>query len=95
MKPIAHTPITVLLPNRATISPIATTTSSLDNHTYPVHVFDDSHLHHSLESVATFTNDMNGSVTLDKFGATIRNDKGIVINYTPKDPADRIWTFEP
>ena len=37
---------------------------------------------------------MNGSVTLDKFGATIRNDQGIVINYTPKEPADRIWTFD-
>ena len=94
MPQIQHTPITVILPNSATISTISTATSSLDNHTYPVNVFDDSQLHHSLESVATFTNDMDGSVTLDKNGATIRNSKGKIINYTPKEPTDRIWTFD-
>ena len=62
--------------------------------TYSVNVFNNDHLHHSLESVATFTNDMDGSVTLDNFGATIRNDKGFIINYKPKEPADRIWTFD-
>ena len=94
MIPIVHKPMTVILPNNATISSVSTASSSLNDYTYPVNVFSNSHLHHSLESVATFTNDMNGSVTLDKFGATIRNDKGIVINYTSKEPADRIWTFD-
>ena len=82
--------MTVKLPNSATISSVSTTSSSIDDYTYPVNVFSNSQLHHLLQSVATFTNDMNGSVTLDKFGATIRNDKGIVINYTSKEPTDRI-----
>ena len=94
IKNVAHTPMTVILPNRATISTIATASSSLNDHPYAINVFDDSHLHHSLESVATFTNDMDGSVTLDKFGATIRNSTGAIINYTPKLPGDRIWTFD-
>ena len=86
--------MTVILPNRATISTIATASSSLNDHPYAINVFDDSHFHHSLESVATFTNDMDGSVILDKFGATIRNSTGAIINYTPKLLADRIWTFD-
>ena len=86
--------MTVVLPNNTTISSVSTTSSSLDVHPYDINVFANSQLHHSLESVATFTNDINGSVTLDKFGATIQNEKGIVINYTPKEPADRIWTFD-
>ena len=63
---VAHTPMSVVLPNNATMSTIATASSSLNDHTYAINVFDDSHPHHSLESVATFTNDMDGSVTLDK-----------------------------
>ena len=94
MKNVAHTPMTVILPNRATVSTIATASSSVDDHPYAINVFDDFHLHHSLESVTTFTNDMNGSVTLDKFGATIRDSTGATINYTPKLPADRIGTFD-
>ena len=94
MKPIVHNPITVILPNHATISSVSTTSSSLNDYTYPVNVFKNDHLHHSLESVATFTNDIDGSVTLDKFDATIRDSKGAVINHTPKLPADRIWTFD-
>ena len=86
--------MTVILPNRHTISTIATASSSLNNHPYAINVFEDSHLHHSLGSVATFTNDMDGSITLDKFGATIRDSRGAIISHTPKLPAEYIWTFD-
>jgi len=86
--------MSVLLPNNAVISSIATASTSLGPHTYKINVFKDTDLHHSLESVATFTNDLDGSVTFTKDGATIRNSSGEIINYSPKSLDARIWTFD-
>ena len=91
--PSPHSPIDVVLPNSATISSIATTHMRFGDHMLPISVFKDDNLHHSLQSIATFTNDLNGSVTLDKHGATIRDASGRVTNYSPKDITARIWTF--
>jgi hypothetical protein len=86
--------MSVLLPNNAVISSVSTASTSLGPHNYRINVFKDTDLHHSLESVATFANDLNGSVTFTKDGATIRNSAGDVINYSPKPPAARMWTFD-
>ena len=86
--------MSVLLPNNAVISSISTASTSLGPHNYRINVFKDSDLHHSLESVATFTNDLNGSVTFTKDGATIRDSAGDIINYSPKPLAARIWTLD-
>ena len=94
MQPLQHNPIAVILPNRATISSVSTTSSSLHDITYPVNVFNNNQLHHSLESVAILTNGMNCSLMLDKLGATIRDSRGAIINHTPKLSAERIWTFD-
>ena len=75
------------------ISSVATATTPVGDHTFPLHVFQDHDLHHSLQSVATFTNDLNGSVTFDKYGATIRYAAGKILNHSPKDATARIWTF--
>ena len=91
--PSPHSPTDVILPNNTTISSVATASTSIGAHTFPVHVFNNPDLHHSLQSVATFTNDLDGSVLFDKYGATIRNATGAIVNYSPKDPTARIWTF--
>ena len=91
--PSPHSPIDVVLPNSTTISSIATTNMRFGDHKFPISVFKDNHLHHSLQNIATFTNDLNGSVTLDKYGATIRDASGAITNYSPKNATARIWTF--
>ena len=73
----------------------STTSTSLGNHQYDVHVFNDDHLHQSLQSVATFTNDMNGSVLFSADGATIFDANERIINFSPKSLSDRVWTFDP
>ena len=77
MSLIPHVPMTVLLPNRDIITTIATASSSIDDPSYAINGFSDDHLHDSSESVATFTNDIKGSITLDKFGATFRDAQGV------------------
>jgi hypothetical protein len=93
--PIAHFPLNVLLPNSSTLSSSATSSTTIGTHTFDVHLFDDDKLHHSLQSVATFTNDMGGSVLFTAAGATIYDRDSNVINFSPKALDDRIWTFAP
>ena len=91
---ISHKPLSVLLPNNAIISSVSTASTSLGNHSYNVNVFNDNDLHHSLEAVATFTNDMHGSVLFNEQGATIYGADNKIINFTPKVLTDRVWTLD-
>lgn len=86
--------LSVLLPNNDTITSTHQSTASLGSFKYPVNVFSDDDLHHSLESVATFTNDMRGSVLFTEQGATIYDSSNRQVNFSPKHPTDRIWTLD-
>ena len=92
--PVPHVPLPVLLPNSSILNSTATAQTSFGGHTYSVNVFPDDKMAYSLESAATFTNEMKGSILFTETGATIFDSAGRVINFSPKEADARTWTFD-
>lgn len=85
--------LSVLLPNNDTITYTHQFSATLGSFEYPANDYSDDDLHHSLEAVATFTNDMHGSVLFAEHGAIVYGSFNRPINFSQKLPADPTQTL--
>ena len=90
--PTGRSMTTVIQPNGETSTPLSTRQYTVAGIPFTAHIFQPAQIRNPLLSAHDICS-QGASITLESTGASIKNSKGQLILYSPRDTHSRLWSL--